>query len=502
MPNVLIVEDEGLVAHDLELSLRKLGYDVAGIAATADEALQEAASRRPDLVLMDIRLRGERDGIEAGAALRDAYGIPVVYLTAHADDATLDRAKRTEPAGYLVKPWNPLDLRSTLEVAMYRSEMETRLRDGERWMRTLLASIDDAVVAVATDCSVTYMNPGAERLAGVAADEARGRALADVLPLVATDTETPIADPARRAMDERRSVRLPPGTRLRERIIEDSASPIVGANGDLLGAVLVCRDTSEERRIEEELARSDRLRALGALAAGVGHEINNPLTFVAGNLALALEELRALALTPSLPAAARARIAILVQSLADAEQGTERIQQITTDLRTFARPLGETLVPTDVAECAAWALRVTARETESRARVTAALAPTPLVLASEARIGQVLVNLLVNAAQAIADDAPDANEIHVETESDERGWAVLRVRDTGSGIPPEIRALIFEPFFSTKPERGGSGIGLAVSQNIVERLGGEIRVESEPGRGSVFEVSLPPAPGSAPREPR
>src|SRR4051812_48216432 len=181
--SVLIVEDERIVAKDLQQTLRDFGYDAFAIASSADEAISCATRRCPDVVVMDIRIEGERDGIETAAILHDRFGVPVVYLTAHADDKTLDRAKRTEPHGYLLKPVKAAELRSAIEVSVYRARMEKRLRESERWLATTLRSISDAVISVDLAGNITFMNPAAEALAEIDAVDAVGRPAYEVLRL-------------------------------------------------------------------------------------------------------------------------------------------------------------------------------------------------------------------------------------------------------------------------------------------------------------------------------
>ncbi|HSO32075.1 MAG TPA: response regulator, partial [Labilithrix sp.] len=148
LTSVLVVEDERIVAMDIQQTLIGLGYDAFAAAASGDEALAAAANRRPDLVLMDIRIEGKRDGIETARLLRERFDVPVIFVTAHADDATIERAKLTAPHGYLVKPIKTGELRSAIEVALYRHAMEKAARERERWFSTTLSSIADAVVAV------------------------------------------------------------------------------------------------------------------------------------------------------------------------------------------------------------------------------------------------------------------------------------------------------------------------------------------------------------------
>src|SRR5580698_6240442 len=156
-PRILIVEDESLVAMDLEWRLRNLGYDVCGRVDTADDAVRAALAEQPALVLMDIHLLGETDGVEAAARIREQSMIPVVFVTAHADDATLLRAGASEPYGYVLKPFDERELKATIEMAFYRSRAEQKLRGMERWLATTLGSIGDGVIATDTAGVITLL---------------------------------------------------------------------------------------------------------------------------------------------------------------------------------------------------------------------------------------------------------------------------------------------------------------------------------------------------------
>src|SRR5262249_9651200 len=160
--SVLIVEDERIVAKDLQQSLAGLGYDAFAIASSADEALKHAADRRPDVILMDIRIKGQRDGIDTATLLREQFDVPIVYLTAHADPRPIAPGNATGRYGYLLKPVKTGELRSAIELSLYRHDMERRLRERERWFATTLRSIADAVITVDLAGNITFMNPAAE----------------------------------------------------------------------------------------------------------------------------------------------------------------------------------------------------------------------------------------------------------------------------------------------------------------------------------------------------
>jgi PAS domain S-box-containing protein len=249
--------------------------------------------------------------------------------------------------------------------------------------------------------------------------------------------------------------------------------------------LVVGRDVTERQAAESALLVADRMASLGLVAAGVAHEINNPLAYVHANLGMAVRELSRL----HAPAPLR-------EALAAAVDGTERVRAIVRDLRSFARGDLEARESVDLRALAEATIALARRQIERKARLRVALDGLPEVRGDRARLGQVLLNLLLNAADAIEDGAPERNEIAVLGElRDDHGArrVVLRVRDTGSGIPPEHLGRLFEPFFTTKPEGQGTGLGLSMCQRIVQGLGGTISVDSTVGVGSEFAVSLDPA---------
>jgi PAS domain S-box-containing protein len=498
----MVVEDERVVARDIEDSLRGMGYEVVGSAASAEECLRSATNRCPDLVLMDVRIQGQLDGIETAKILRSRFGVPVIYLTAYADTETVNRAREAEAHGYLLKPFRPTELKSAVEIALFKHRAENRLREQEQWFRTTLRAIADAVIAVDNHGNVTFANQIAESLLGRSESELKGKPLADVFQLIDELTREPIECPVDAALSEGKIGRLPPNTALRgrdgERPIDDSVAPIMDERGAVLGAVIVFRDASEQRSTLAQVALADRLTSLGVLAAGVAHEINNPLTYVLGNATLAAKDLEQVrdALAPERAgddvamAGVPERIQSIARDLNEIQHGAERISRIVADLRVFARP-DDSGVATDVIEALEWALRVSESQLIRRARLIKAINPVPRVRGSDGRLGQVFLNLLINAAQAIDEGQPERNFITVTTGRDERGWVVVSVQDTGAGMHPEIARRVFEPFFTTKPVGVGTGLGLSICHGIVLAMGGELVVESTPNYGSTFQVYLP-----------
>lgn len=257
--SVWIVEDESIVAMDLKTRLLKMGYSVAGISGYAEEAIEEIRLNPPDIVLMDIVLKGEMDGIEAAAIIREELEIPVVYLTAYSEEGTISRAKMTEPYGYILKPFMERDLQIAIEIALYKSSMERRLRSSERWLKTTMQSMGEGIIATDTGGVVRFMNPVASRLTGVSEDEAIGTLLGAVFR-IESGAGSQGADPVLEALRDQRAIHSdqlmvlvsPDGTR---RFVEYTATPIMDEKEHLSGAVLIFRDISDRVRIEEELRR-------------------------------------------------------------------------------------------------------------------------------------------------------------------------------------------------------------------------------------------------------
>jgi signal transduction histidine kinase len=248
----------------------------------------------------------------------------------------------------------------------------------------------------------------------------------------------------------------------------------------------------ERTDMQEQLSISERLASVGLLAAGVAHEINNPLSLVLGSLELARRRLDQL----QTDQVEKSALGHVVDELDAANTAAERIRDVASDLRLFARSNDEEHGPVDIERVIRSSLRMAQTEIRHRAHLRLDFTPVPLIDANESRLGQVFLNLLMNAAQSIDEGRAEDNEIAVSTRLDEDGRVVAEVRDSGCGIAPEHRRRLFTPFFTTKPMGEGTGLGLSICHRIVTGFGGTISVESEPGEGSTFTVVLPAIPSA------
>ncbi|MBZ4334022.1 PAS domain S-box protein [Corallococcus coralloides] len=364
-----------------------------------------------------------------------------------------------------------------------RRQVEEALKRSEASLRALLEGFPDPA-AIERDGHIVYANAvlvttlGFER-----AEELVGRRLSEFLADVpGTDVASGDSTPL---TSERRLV-LRDG---RTRVVELASLPL---RFDGQPAVVsIARDVTEQRQLKARLTLADRLASVGTLAAGIAHEINNPLAFVVSNLGFLSDEFRH-HLSPA-PGARGVRppdVAEWQEVLSEACEGAERVRQIVRQLKTFSRPDEERMTPVDVHAVLDSVVMMAANEIRHRARLRRDYGTVPQVMANEGRLCQVFLNLVVNAAQAIPEGSAHDHEVVLVTRAS-GGQVVVEVRDTGSGIAPEVLGRIFDPFFTTKPVGVGTGLGLSICHGIITGLGGDIQVDSTPGRGSTFRVVLP-----------
>ena len=243
------------------------------------------------------------------------------------------------------------------------------------------------------------------------------------------------------------------------------------------------RDVTERHELRAQLLVSDRMASLGTLAAGVAHEINNPLAYVLGNLQVMTEVLERPGHT----------CGELSGAIGNATDGAERVRKIVQGLRSFSRAEEEQRVQLDLSAVLRASIRLTANEIRHRAQLVCELGTTPAVMADDGRLTQVFINLIINAAHAIPDGNSDGNQITVRTRTDELGRAVIEIEDTGCGMALDVQARVFDPFYTTKQIGGGTGLGLSICHGIVTALGGQIEVDSVVGQGTRVRVVLPRA---------
>jgi PAS domain S-box-containing protein len=492
-PKILVVEDEQVVAMDLEASLQELGYQVAGVTSTGRDALELAREMCPDLVLMDIHLHGSMDGITAAAEIRRQWQIPVVFVTAFASEEILSRAKAVGPYGYLTKPFRTKELNATVMVALQQHRLTRSVFQEHGWLHTLLASMSDGVIATDAKGQVKFLNLKAEAITGWTLPEALGRPIEEVYPL-REESGTPVEKcQLRCVLADHKPIgrqRFLLRTRSEQSLmVEDSAAPMHDGQGRLTGAVTVIVDITERQRAERErerllaeLARSNE--DLSRFSYTVSHDLQGPVRTIRSFAELLQRRYKD---------QLQGDGAEWVQLITETSSG---MQQLIKALLGYAQAGQAHLQRENIAvgeAVGAVRMLLASRIAETGAQITAG--PLPSIQADPIQFQQLLQNLFSNALQYHAPNQPP--RIAMTCESAAEGWT-FSVADQGQGIPAEQLDRIFAPLTRLhSAEVGGTGLGLAICRTIVERHGGRIWAESEgAGQGATIRFFLP-RPASA-----
>lgn len=491
---ILIAEDETIVALDIKKKLVKLGYNVTDIVSSGEKAIEKAGETTPDLILMDISLEGDMDGIEAAKRIRSRYDIPIIYLTAHSDKKTLDRAKVTEPLGYIVKPFERGSLHAAIEMAIYKHQVKRKLDEKDETFQNLAENASDGILIVTADGHHVYANQRATEITGYSDSQLSEVCFSEFI------------DPGengrtRMSEDWLKETLFP---QKRELTIKEDGKGVIllemtGTKTIWHGqpAVLVLlRDISQLKRAEEErnrllayLEQARKMEALGTLAGGIAHDFNNILSIILGFTELSISELNEdEPIYPNLKSVINACL---------------RARDVVKQILTFSHPGDKQIKPVKVSSIIGESLKFLQSSIPStieiRQNITAA---ADVVLGDAAEINQVLINLCSNAVYAMRDEGgvlevtleevelkdtaaiylPDLNPGH---------YVRLSVRDTGFGMESAVLERIFEPYFTTKEVGEGTGMGLALVHGIVKKHDGAVTVQSEPGKGTTFQVYLP-----------
>ncbi len=482
--------------------MEKLGYAVPRVMATGEDAIRSATETRPDLVLMDIQLKGRIDGIQTAQILQTRLNVPVIYVTAFADDHTLQRAKNTEPYGYVLKPFGKKELQTAIELALHKHNRERRLRTNEQWLLGLLASTQVAIVATDHNGLICMMNPQAEEYSGVQLTGALGSHWSEVILFEKTPAgasgcpiRTAVEDNVGSEMVDCRVFFPKTG---RHALVCGAVSPMPEPASNRRAAVLVFRDVTSWRHLEAQYQRTRHLENMQRLAGGLAHQFSNFLTMVSGyseSLAHSIE-----------PVDPRFHDVRTIQKV------SERASNLTRELMAFSRNQQLNLKVLDTNQAVANStdlLKLTSNPAIALEHDFAA--KVAKIEVDPAHLDQILSTLVSNARDAM----PEGGVITLRTskmEVDESlankfvnlppgAYVRIDVIDRGMGMTYETQTHVFEPFFTTKERARGTGIGLAATYGLVKQNRGHIWFESEPKKGTTFSVCLPQA-GSLASVPR
>lgn len=483
-PRILVVEDEAITAMDIRTRLEKLQYTVVDTLFTGEEAVVVATNSKPDLILMDIVLKGEMDGTEAASIITSKLHIPIIFLTAYNDNKTFNRAKMSLPYGYLTKPFETQDLQIAIELALYRRDMELKLAIAEQHYATLMDNASCGIVSHDRNGNILDINKMGETLFGEVKNVIVGKDFKSyVIP-----SEREYYKVMLNKVTVERSISSHEGHFLQSNgnIIDLEFSSACVNIGDKEILLTILTDMTETNQLRKQSMLNEKLATIGTLSAGIMHEINNPLSWMLTNLSLLSKKLAKLEYDQNKTLGQEFK-EITEETL----DGAKRIQDIVFSLKGFAHADEDEFTPTDINKVLLTTIKMVSGESKQRAKIeTEFQSNLPLALINSGKLQQVFLNIVINAIQAFPEGKIDNNLIRINT-SLVNNKIIIEMMDNGEGIPPENISKIFDPFFTTKPAGKGSGLGLSICHDIINSFRGNLSVKSALGEGTTFTISIP-----------
>lgn len=481
---ILIVEDELIVAQSLENQLRKLGYNIAGKAGYGQEAIDLAGQTNPDMVLMDIKLSGSMDGVEAAEHINKKFGIPVVFLSAFADKETLQRAKITDPYGYIVKPFELRKLYTTIEIALYKHQMEKKLKESELRFRTLAQSSPVGIFQTDTEGHCVYVNERWCQVSGLTPEQAMDKGWQQSLH---PEDKQHVSDTWYKMARENGVFALEyrfltPDDKISW--VYGHAAPLTDEDGNHIGYIGTITDITERKSLEDELLTNKKLEAIGILAGGIAHDFNNLLSVIMGNVSM-LKSYHNLS-------------QVQYRMMEQVESAVSQAADLAQKLITFSK--GGWLNRKKI-EAQSFFEDIISEKFPQLDGIVKTDFPHNLhrIDGDRSQLKQAFTNIITNAVEA----GNNVNEISINAQNftaaekdeplEQGNYVKFTITDRGCGISPENAGKVFVPYFTTK-SRGaqkGLGLGLTICYSIIQKHGGHIRVNSAVNEGTTIDVFVP-----------
>lgn len=484
---ILVVEDDSIIAMDIKIRLEKLEYNVVGTVTSGEDAIACVEKLSPNLILMDIVLKGELDGIATAQIITARHGTPIIFLTAFRDDADkFKRAKLTIPYGYITKPFDSYDLDVSIQLALVRREMEEKLVLKEKQYQLLMDNASCGLLISDENGIIIDINKEGALIFGETKDAILNR---DFREFVTASEQEYAAVQIEKLQIEKRigpniGYILQPSGAIRD-VVFSSVS--VEFNGQSI-VLSILDDTTEKNKILNEAILNCKMASIGTLALGIIHEINNPLNWLLSNLQFIKDKAKSL---PIHEAKEHQLLNSFSEMLGEAIDGAETIAEIVHNLKSFAHVDNKSLVPVDIVRTLNAAIHIVEHEIKQIMQLKKEFCDDiPLLLLSSNRLQQVFINLIMNAAQSFSKPGDSNNHLIIKI-TRESNTLRIDFTDNGSGIEPKDMEQLFTPFFTTKPMGTGTGLGLSICYTIIHDMGGEITVKSVKKKGTCFSIVLP-----------
>ena len=484
MSRLMIVDDEAVITTQLEDRLQSMKYDVVGTASSAEESVSMARELRPDLILMDIVMQGKLDGIDAAKIIKTDMDIPIIFLTAYADEKYINRAIQADPFRYIVKPFRENEIRANIEIALYRKSLERKQKQTEERIRRLFLVIEHnpyMIMIMDTEGNIEFVNNKFSQITNYTPNEIIGK---NIL-LLQSDKESS------EVFNEMKGKIISGGEWRGELCVRKKdgkpglkytvALPVKNVKGDILFFVLIKEEIAKRKERVEELIKPAKLEVMRTITAGVAHEFNNILAVVQGNVELLIgsgeDETELKKELQDILNASERGAGIVRKMIAFINSNREASGHIFFDLRQLIIQAIDSTIPgwKDIAHTGEIQYEI---DRNGMKRI-------PDVFCDPSELGDVFINIINNALDAM----PDGGCISFSTRSCE-DTVFVSISDTGKGMSEEVKRKIFDPFFTTRrPQR--TGLGMSIAYSIMERHGGRIEVESQLGKATTITLSIP-----------
>jgi len=475
----MIVEDEAIVAADLKQKLEDLNHQVVAVATRGNEAILKAGKFKPELILMDIVLKGSINGIETAKQIQKNLDVPIIYVTAYADRETLNQAKTTAPFGYIIKPFQTEHIESTLEMALYKYKMDQKLKEDEAWFRILFDFAPDAYYLIDLKGNLIDGNIAAQKLIGYKKDELIGKNFKDIGLLTSSDLS--------RAMEGLGKNQKKKSTGPEEYVlikkngttvaVEIKTYPVM-INNEIM-VLGIARDITERKQSEEALKKLNRElqkrnREIEEFTFVASHNLQTPMRMVSSYV-----ELFARHYKNKLDKNAKEFIGYI-------KDGSYQMKSMIDDLLVYTKLTTRTR-PLERTDCSEMIERL--KNILKAGNYIITYDPLPQVWSDPKQLYQLFYHLIINAIK-FSNKTPIM--VHISAKKQKDSYLFF-VRDNGIGIDPQYYERIFLIFqkLHSPEEYPGTGIGLAICKKIIEQHNGKIWVKSKPGSGSTFFFTLP-----------
>jgi len=485
MTRILIVEDEGIIANNLADNLQKSGYEVVRIASSGEEALKVVSELKPDLLLMDIHLSGTLDGIETAERIRSGFSIPVIFLTAHAGQEVLDRAKRTCPFGYLVKPIRQADLVSAVEIAVYKNQMEQQLRQRDAWLVTTLRCAGDGVIVTDAGGRIEFLNDLSKRLLRIEHHNVIGSNFCDVVPLKNRLTGVRVGDLVQLAILQGAAMNIGQGLILLDQFQQDldleGEVALAEVNGAIVGTVFTFRDVTNRNYQDEQRRQNVATRACARLAGAVSNELThlNESSVPDNNL------------VPLRTEAGDSVEAVMARHRESISRMIDRLDLVRSTQASFPKVV-------DLNALIEETCRQLHSDIHANFSLTSQLQPElDPIYADPIQIKQAITSLIVHSQDSMG----TGGEILISTQAcdverhsgtgEAQHFVRLTVNNSSAVMTAYEAHRLFEPFSGADRSADRLNLELFIVHVIIRDAGGTIRAKAMPNQGLTFEIILP-----------